>query len=166
MWLDLQKLSLSAQERNSNLLLIIKPLLLHYLRKNTKHIAIDDQLCFHWKLIANPVKPPWYNTEYVGPVSGTNKDVTDARLLPMIVLTCPVDWVSFCHLLKTHTAVCVLMEGTYNPPPATHPPSSPTPPPTAHPPPITCHAWYYSRCEKSCSKPSSVSWLAVIVTRH
>ena len=30
-WLDLQKLSLTAQEMKSNLLLIIKPTLLHYL---------------------------------------------------------------------------------------------------------------------------------------
>ena len=32
MWLDLRKLSLSAQEMKSNLLLIIKPTLLHYLK--------------------------------------------------------------------------------------------------------------------------------------
>ena len=31
MWLDLQKPSLTAQEMKSNLLLIIKPALLHYL---------------------------------------------------------------------------------------------------------------------------------------
>ena len=31
MWLDLQKPSLMAQEMKSNLLLIIKPTLLHYL---------------------------------------------------------------------------------------------------------------------------------------
>ena len=71
------------------------------LPRNTKHIAIDDQVCFHWRLIADPVKPPWCNTRCVGPVSGTNKDVTDATLLLTTTSTCPVDWVSFCHLLLT-----------------------------------------------------------------
>ena len=45
---------------------------------------------------------------------------------------------------------------SFNPPPATHPPPPPTPPPPAHPPPITCHSWYYNRCENNCSKASSV----------
>ena len=58
MWMDLQKLTLSAQEMKSNLLLIIKLTPLHYL-ENTKHIAIDGQVCFHWQLIADSIKPPW-----------------------------------------------------------------------------------------------------------
>ena len=120
------------------------------LPKNTKHKAIDGQVCFHWRLIADPVKPPWCNTGSVGPVGGTNKDVTDARLLPMTVSTCPVDWVLFCHSLKTQHC-CLCPYGSFNPPPAAHPPPPPTPPP------ITCHSWYYSRCEKSCSITSSVS---------
>ena len=71
------------------------------LPKNTKHIAIDGQVCFHWRLIADPGKPPLCNTGSVGPVGGTNKDVTGARLLPTTVSTCPVDSVPFCHSLKT-----------------------------------------------------------------
>ena len=38
----------------------------------------------------------------------------------------------------------------------THPLHPPHPPPT-RPPPYTCNPWYYSGCEKSCSKSSSVS---------
>ena len=148
MWLYLRKPSLTAQEMKSNLLLIIKPTLLRYL--DTKHIAINGQVCFHWWLIANPVKPPWYNMGSVGSVNGINKDVTGARLLPTTVLTCPVDWVPFCHSLKMQLCSLCPYE-RFNPPLATHP----LPPPT--PPPITCHLWYYSCCEKSCSKPSSVS---------
>ena len=134
------------------------------LPKNTNHIAIDGQVCFHWRLIADPVKPPWCNTGSVGPVGGTNKDVTGARLLTTTVSTCPVDWVPFCHSLKTQHC-CLCPYGSFSPPLATHPPPPPTPPPScpptppppAHPPPITCHSWYYSCYEKSCSKTSSVS---------
>ena len=43
--------------------------------------------------------------------------------------------------------------GWCNPPPASHPPHSP---PTRSPP-YTCNSWYYSGCEKSCSKFNSVS---------
>ena len=126
----------------SNLLLIIKPTytLLHYLKiQNTKHIAIDDQVYFHWRLIAEPVKPPWCNTVSVGPVNGTNKDVTDARLLPTTVSTCPMDRVPFCLLLKTQYC-CLCPYGRFNPPPATHmlppslPPSNQPHPSPTHPP--------------------------------
>ena len=96
------------------------------LPKNTKHIAIDGQVCFYWRLIADPIKPPWCNTETVGPVDGTNKDVTGARLLPTTVSTCPVDWVPFCHSLKTQHC-CLCPYGSFNPPPP------PTPPPPTHP---------------------------------
>ena len=124
------------------------------LHNNTKHIALDGQVCFHWRLIADPVKPPWCNIGSVGPVDGTNKDVTCARLLPMTISTCPVDWVPFCHSLKTQHC-CMCPYGSFNLPPATHPPSThPTPPPPTHSPPITCYSWYYSRCEKICSKPA------------
>ena len=150
MWLDLRKPSLSAQEMKSNLLPINKPTYTLALPKNTKHIAIDGQVCFHWRLIADPVKPPWCNTGSVGPVSGTNMHVTGARLLSTTVLTCPVDWVPFCHSLKTQHC-CRCPYGRFNPPPATHPLPPPTHPPPIHPPHITFHLWYYSHCEKSCS---------------
>ena len=44
--------------------------------------------------------------------------------------------------------------GRFNPPLVSH---SPLHPPLPLPPPITCHQWYYSGFEKSCSKSSSVS---------
>ena len=47
--------------------------------------------------------------------------------------------------------------GKHNPPPASHSPPPPTPPPPTRPPPYTCNPWYYSGCEKSSSKSSSVS---------
>ena len=107
MSLDLQKPSLSAQKMKSNLLLIIKPTLA--LPKNTKHIAIDDQICFHWRLIAKPVKPPWYNTGSVGPVSAR------MWLVPNCCqqLSRPVLWIKSLSVTywRLSTAVCVLMEG-------------------------------------------------------
>ena len=102
MWLYLRKPSLMAQGMKSNLLMIIKPTLSHYLK--IPSTAIDDQVCFHWRLIADPVKLPWCNTGSVGPVNGTNKDVTGVRLLPTTVFLSVTYW-------RHSTAVCVLMEG-------------------------------------------------------
>ena len=74
-----------------------------------------------------------------GPVGGTNKDVTGARLLPTTVSTCPVDSVPFCHLLNTQHC-CLCTHGRFSPPLASHPPPPPPHPPPAHPPPITFHS--------------------------
>ena len=55
-----------------------------------------------------PVKPSRCTTGSVEPVNGINKDVSSARLLPTTVSTYPVDWVYFCHLLKTqHYCLCL-----------------------------------------------------------
>ena len=140
-----------STKMKSNLLVIIKPTLLHYLEIPSTYVAIDDQVFFHWRLIAETVEPPWCNTGSVGPVSDTNKDVTDARLLPMTVSTCPVDWVPFCQLLKIQHC-CLCLYGRFNSPSATHPP----PPPT-HPPPYNVPFVILQLLWKSCSKPSSVS---------
>ena len=78
-----------VQELKSNLLLIIKLTLA--LPRSTKHIPIDGQVCIHIRLIADPVRPLRCTTGSVGPVSGINKDVSDARLLPMTVSTYPMD---------------------------------------------------------------------------
>ena len=123
---------------------------------NQKHMDIDGHVCFHQRPFAIPVRPLRWTTGSLGPVNGINRDVSGTRLLPMTVSTYPMDWVCFYHLLKTQHC-CLSPSGKYNLPSATHPPPPPTPSPLTHPPPITCHQWYYSRCEKSCSKPSSVS---------
>ena len=49
-----------------------------------------------------------HSTGSLGPVNGINKDVSDTRLLLTTVLTYPMNWVCFCHLLKTQhcSAVC------------------------------------------------------------
>ena len=60
-------------------------------------------------------------------------------------------WLALLGLIATPNSPV----GRCNPPPASHPPLSPTHP--SHPPPYTCNPWYYSGCEKSCSKSSSVS---------
>ena len=118
MWLDLWKLIQMAQNLKSILLLDLKPLLLHYLvTPNT--CIIDGQVCFHRWPFAVPFKPPRCTTESLGPVNGINKDVSSARLLVTTVSTYPVDWVCFCHWLKTQH--CFLWpNGRYSPPVATH----------------------------------------------
>ena len=65
----------------------IKPTYTLALPRNTKHMAIDGQVCFHIWLFANPIKPLRYTTGFVEPVNGFNKDMSGARLLPMTVLT-------------------------------------------------------------------------------
>ena len=59
--------------------------------RSTKHMAIDGQVCFHIQPFAIPIKPPRCTTGSLGPVNHINKDVSGARLLPMTVLTYPVD---------------------------------------------------------------------------
>ena len=55
----------------------------------------------HRRLFAVPIKPSRCTIGSMGPVNGINKDVSDTRLLPMTVSAYPMDWVCFCHLLKT-----------------------------------------------------------------
>ena len=81
-------------------------------------MAMKD--CFHWQLFADPVKPSRCNTVPVKPVSGINKDVCGAKLLPTTASAHPVDCVCFCHLLKTDHC-CLCQNERYNPTPAAHP---------------------------------------------
>ena len=60
------------------------------------------------------------------PVNGTNKDVCGAKLQPTTVSAYPVDCNCLRHLLNTHYC-CLCLNGSYNPPSASHPPP---PPPT------------------------------------
>ena len=133
LWLALQKLSLTAQELESNLLLIIKPAILHYPEIPSTYVVIDDQVCFHRWLIADPVESSRCTTGSMGLVNGINKDVSGARLLPMTASTCPVDWVFFYHLLKTQHC-CLCPNGRYSSLLTTYLPALPTP---SHPLPPT-----------------------------
>ena len=112
--------------------------------RHTKHMAKDGQVCFHRRLFANPVKPQRCTTEPVRPLDGINKDVGGAKLLLMTTSVYPVDCACICPLLKTQHH-CLCPNGRCNPSSASHPP------------PYTRYSWYYSRCEKSYSKSSSVS---------
>ena len=112
------------------------------LGRNAQHMAIDGQVCFRRWPFAISVRPLRCTIGPLGPVNGINKDVNGTRLLPMTVSTYPMDWVSFCHLLKTQHCYLCPIEGItwvwllilpHHPPtPTTHP----LPPPTHshHPP--------------------------------
>ena len=73
-----------AQELKSNLLLIIKPILLHYLRRNSLLSQIAYcQPCQITKVNYKVCEASeWHNTY---------KDVSDAKLLQMTILIHPVD---------------------------------------------------------------------------
>ena len=138
MWLYLQKPSLTAQVLESKTYTLALPR-----NTYTEHMAIDGQVCFHRWLIADPVKTPRYITGSVGHVNSQTASNT--------VLIYPVDWVSFCHFLKTqHYCLCSnQMEGItclwlYTQP--YHPPA-----PYNVPSVILQSLW------KKCSKSSSVS---------
>ena len=145
MWLDLRKLSIYWHKKWIPIYCWLLNLHLA-LPRNTKHITIDGQVCFYWRLIADSVKPP-------GLVNGINKDMTGVKLLPTTVVTCAVDWVHFCHLLKTQHC-CLWPYGRFNPPPATHhaPSTYPTPPTLYNVPFMILQSLW-----KSFSKTSSVS---------
>ena len=83
-----------------HILLIMQTIFAYYagIMLNAFTSLLCSKLCWH-----NRLKP----TESMGRVNGINKDVSGAKLLPTTVSTCPVDWVSFCHLLKTqHCCLC------------------------------------------------------------
>ena len=72
-----------AQELKSNLLLIIKPILLHYLRRN----SLLSQIAYCQPCQITKVN---YRVCEAGEWDN-NKDVSDAKLLQMTILIHPVD---------------------------------------------------------------------------
>ena len=104
--------------------------------RNTKHMAIDGQVCFQRQLFADPVKPQKYNKESVEPVNGINKDMRDTTLLPKTISTYPVDWVGSIIYWSHSTAVYVLNEGIT----CFQLPTHPLPPPISSP--STAHSYY------------------------
>ena len=84
-------------------------------------MAIDSQVCFHRWLFANPVKPHQCITGQVEPLGCANQNWWGVRLLPISVLTHPVDCVHLYHLLRRQHH-CLWPNGE-NPPSA----STPTP---------------------------------------
>ena len=129
----MQKLFQLAQELKSNLKPNINDTLMHCQETPSTCKAIDNQVCFHRWLFANPVKQHWCITGTVEPLGSTNQSWLAAKLLPMSVLIYPVDCVHFCHLLRTQHH-CLFPNDWENPPLAF--PSTPTTPislpPTIH----------------------------------
>ena len=81
------------------------------LPRNTKHIAINYQVCFHRWFYAGPIKLQKCTTGSVELVEGINKDVSSARLLPMTVST--YLWIKSVSITywRHRTIVCDLTEG-------------------------------------------------------
>ena len=96
-------------------------------------MAIDGQVCFHRRLIAEPVKPQRCTTEPVRSLDSINKDVGSAKLLLTTTSVYPVDCTCIYPLLKTQHH-CLCPNGWCNLPLAsTHPRQPPTPLPPTHP---------------------------------
>ena len=134
------------KELKSILLLKVQPL-----PRNTKHMAIDGQVCFRVWPFAFPVKSLRCTTGWLGLVNGINKDVSGARLLSITVSTCPVAWVCFFHFLKTQNC-CLCPNGRYRLLSDTHLPPPPTPPIPYNVPSVILQSLW-----KRCSKSESVS---------
>ena len=75
--------------------------------------SYNCQACFYnyIQLFANSVKPWWYATGPVEPVSSTNKDVCGTKLLPIDCLSLSCGLCLFLSVIEnSSTAACGLME--------------------------------------------------------
>ena len=59
------------------------------LSRHSNNTAMDNQVCFIWRLFDNPVKPQ-NNTDTVRPLRGINKMAWGAKLLQMSATTCGI----------------------------------------------------------------------------
>ena len=108
MWLNLQKPSQFTQELKSNLIPNIQ-----------KHqVAIDNQMCFHRWLFANPVKPTLSATGPVEPLESTNHVWYQTTANVHLDLSC-----GLCTSLLPTTTVCP--NGREGPLQLAYPPSPP-----------------------------------------
>ena len=129
-------------------------------------MGIDSQVCFHRGLfssLSNHERAPqglWSHwmaliRMYVAP----NCSQWLSRPILWIVAVCATYWIhttAVCLLIVALTRLRLPTHPRHPPTPVTPHPRHPLPP--SHPPlPYKCHLWYYSCCEKSCSKTSSVS---------
>ena len=86
------------------------------LPRNTKHMTIDEQICFHRHLFANTVKPLRCIIGSKEPVNGINKDVSDTRLLLTITKAIPNHRKlksSYCCTLNLHSYTIVETPNTW-----------------------------------------------------
>ena len=63
--------------------------------RHANYEAIDGQVCFHKRSFANPVRPQWSTTGYMGPLMGTNKAAWGVKLLLTTISAYQVDCGSF-----------------------------------------------------------------------
>ena len=131
MSLDFQKLSRFTQELKSDLMNNINDTLMHCPEISNMYVATDSQVCFHRWHFANYVKLSWCITGPVELLGHTNQYGCGVKLLPMSVLTNPVDCVHLCHLLRAQHH-CLCSNGREGPLSAC-PPTPTTPLPPTHP---------------------------------
>ena len=71
----------------------------HALSRDTKHLKIDDQVCFFRQLFSNAVKPRGCISWPLWPLRGINKTAQGAKLILTADLVYPVSCASLGHLL-------------------------------------------------------------------
>ena len=133
---------------------------MHCLKASSTYVAIDNQVCFHRWLFANPVKLPWCITGPVEPLGSTYQNWWVPNYChAMSILIYPVDCVHLCHLLRTQH-YCPCPNGKENPcstcPPT---PTTPCPLPPTYVLPFALYPWYYQGCKKLSQKPAvNTAW--------
>ena len=122
----------------------------HAPSRDIKYVTIDNQVCFHRRLFANPVKPHWYITRPMEPLGTTKQNWCGVKIYQC--LSPPILWIVYIFVIywEHRTIACALMAGWAH---FGLPPIITTLPPT-HPPLHIQHPWYYRGCKKLSHKPA------------
>ena len=97
----------------------------HALSRDTKHLRLDGQVCFFWRLLSDAVKPRGCISWPVWPLRGINKTAWGSKLILPAGLAYPVSCACLGHLLTAqHCHLCLSV--CFGPPSASRrPPLSP-----------------------------------------
>ena len=97
---------------------------IHALSKDSKHLRLDVQAFFYWRLFSDTVNPQGCISWPVWPLRGINKTVWCAKLILTADLASPVSCASLAHLLMGQHCHWGL-SACFSPPTAPHPPQPP-----------------------------------------
>ena len=125
MWLDLQKLSLMAQQFKFNLWLNAKATLYVILSRHTKHMGTDSQVYFHRWLFSSL-------SNHEGAPQGWNQWMVLIRMCAVPNCSQWLSWpilciVTACATYWTHTTTVCVFNGGLNPSSVFYPSLPPTP---------------------------------------
>ena len=100
----------------------------HALSRDTKHLRLDDQVCFYRWLFSNAVKPRLCISWLVWPLRGINMIARGVKLILTADLAHLVSCAFLGHLLITqHCHLCLNVCFSWPTAPHSPPPPTPTP---------------------------------------